>query len=77
MSEALGDFVYVDPIEQDGDQWTGHIVSRGWKVITNTTYYECDLVTYKDADIVEPLTYDGYRVHKLWYQNIIKIEGVY
>lgn len=77
MSEALGDFIYSNPIEQDGEIWSGHIVSRGWKVSTNTTYYECDLITYKDSDIVETLTYEGDRVHKLWYQNIIKIEGVY
>jgi len=77
MSEALGDFIYSKPIEQDGDEWSGHIVSRGAKVIKFTTYYECDLITYKDSDIVETLTYEGDTVHKLWYQNIIKIEGVY
>jgi len=77
MSEALGDFVYSAPIERDGDIWSGHIVSRGAKVIKFTTHYECDLITYADTDIVETLKYEGNRVHKLWYQNIIKIEGVY
>ena len=77
MSEALGDFIYSAPIERDGDTWSGHIVSRGYKVITFTTYYECDLITYKDSDIVATVKYEGDRVHKLWYQNIIKIEGVY
>jgi len=77
MSEAVGDFVYVNPIEQDGNLWTGHIVSRGWKVSKYTTLYECDLVTYNDGDIIETLLYEGDTVHKLWFQNITKIEGVY
>ncbi len=77
MSEALGDSLYITPIERDGDQWTGRVVSRGYKVAKETTYYECDLVIYNDADIVNKPKYDGKRVHNVWFQNITKIEGVY
>jgi len=77
MSEALGDSLYINPIERDGDQWTGKVVSRGYKVIKETTYYECDLVIYDDADIVNRPKYNGKRVHNVWFQNITKIEGVY
>ena len=77
MSEALGDFLFIDPIERDGDQWTGKVVSRGYKVIKETTYYECDLVIYDDVDIVNRPIYNGKRVHNVWFQNITKIEGIY
>ena len=77
MSRAVGNFVYVNPIEQDGNLWSGHIVSRGSVVCKETTLYDCDLVTYHDGCIVEHLKYEGNRVHKLWFQNITKIEGVY
>ena len=77
MSEAMGDALYIKPIEKDEDQWTGRVVSRGIKVIKNTTYYECDLVVYKDVDIISKPKYNGVRVHKVWFQNITKIEGVY
>jgi len=77
MSEALGDFVYVNPAQLNGTIWTGRVVSRGYKVVKETTIYECNLVTYDDSDIVEQLTYDGDTVHKLWHWNINKIEGVY
>lgn len=77
MSEALGDIVFISPIEKDGGQWSGHIVSIGAKVAKYTTYYECDLVIYNDADISKYVKYNGKRVHAVWYQNIRKIEGVY
>jgi len=77
MSEALGDSLFIDPIERDGDQWTGHVLSRGAKVVKETTIYDCDLVIYDNANIVSMPKYNGKRVHNVWYQNIIKIEGVY
>ena len=77
MSEAVGDSLYINPIKKDGDQWTGRVVSRGVKVIKCTTYYECDLVVYKDMDIVNKPKYNEQRVHNVWFQNITKIEGVY
>jgi len=77
MSEAVGNSLYINPIEKNGDQWTGRVVSRGIKVVKNTTYYECDLVVYKDVDIVSKPKYNGVRVHKVMFQNITKIEGVY
>ena len=77
MSEAMGDGVYINPIERDGDQWSGRVVSRGYKVSKETTYYLCDLVVYDNADIVSTPKYNGKRVHNVWFQNITKIEGVY
>ena len=77
MSEALGDSLYITPIEKDGNEWTGRVVSRGVKVIKYTTYYECDYVVYKDAGIISKPKYNGVRVHNVWFQNITKIEGVY
>lgn len=75
--EAVGDFIYSLPVEKDGDDWSGRIKSIGGKVQINTTYRKCNYVTYFDSDIVDTLMFEGEMVHKLWYQNIIKIEGVY
>jgi hypothetical protein len=77
MSEALGDFVFVSPRNLDGTTWTGRVVSRGAKVIKYSTYYECDLVTYTDANIERTTSYNGDTVHIVSFENITKIEGVY
>ena len=77
MSEALGDQVFIEPIELNGDTWTGKVVDRGFKVIKYTTIYECNLVTYNVNDIVKSTKYGGVTVHIVMYQNTIKIEGVY
>jgi hypothetical protein len=77
MNRAVGDYLFIKPIERDGDQWSGNIVDRGVKVIKFTTYYECDLVIYNNDNIYMTTTYEGSRVHIVSFQNIRKIEGVY
>lgn len=77
MNRALGDYLFIKPIEQTGNQWTGNVVDRGAKVIKFTTYYDCDLVIYNDEDIYITTTYEGNTVHVVKFQNIQKIEGVY
>ena len=77
MNNALGDYVFSNPIEQDGDMWSGHIVDRGFKVIKFSTYYQCDLIIYNDADIYDTTIFEGERVHIISFENISKIEGVY
>lgn len=77
MSEAVGDFVFVSPRNLEGTTWTGRVVSRGFKVIKYSTYYECDLVTYDDIHIAKTALYDGDTVHVVSFENITKIEGVY
>lgn len=77
MSEPVGDFLYSNPSELNGNVWSGRIVATGYKVDKFTTYRKCDFITYNNDDIVETLTYEGNQVHKLWCQNIVKIEGVY
>ena len=77
MSEPVGDFLYSRPLELDGNRWRGRIVATGFKVDKFTTYRVCDFILYNDEDIVETVMYEGEQVHKLWYQNIVKIEGVY
>ena len=77
MSEPEGDFLYSKPLSLDGDKWHGRIVAVGFKVTKFTTYKKCDFIIYNDEDIVETLIYEDEQVHKLWYQNIVKIEGVY
>lgn len=77
MDRALGDYIFIKPIEKTGNQWSGNIVDRGAKVVKFTTYYDCDLVIYNDEDIYKTTTYEGDRVHAVKFQNIRKIEGVY
>jgi hypothetical protein len=77
MSEALGDSVFIEPIERDGDQWTGNIVSIGAKTSSNSTYHICDVVVYQDMDIRRTVTYDGVRVHDVFFDKLRRIEGIY
>lgn len=77
MSSALGDSVYINPLEREGDIWTGRIVDRGVKASTFGGYSECDWITYHDKDIVNKPKYEGSRVHNVMFQNIRKIQGVY
>lgn len=77
MNEALGDYVFIEPIERDGDQWTGKIVATGAKVIVYSTYHICNIVTYQDMDIRRTVTYNELRVHEITFEKITKIEGIY
>ena len=77
MSEAQGNHLYALPTEREGDQWTGNIKSIGGLVEVNTTYRKCNIIIYNDSDILDTVMYKGEMVHKLWFQNITKIEGVY
>lgn len=77
MNNALGDYVFVDYIEEQDGWWTGHIVDRGAKVIKYSTYYECDLVVYHNDDIYDTTVFEGSPVHIVSFENIQKIEGVY
>jgi len=77
MSEALGNYVYSLPIERDGNEWTGTIKSIGAMVEKFTTYRICNFIIYNDSDIIDTLMYGSDMVHKLWSENINKIEGVY
>lgn len=77
MNEAIGNYVYSLPIERDSDIWSGRIQSIGKGVEVNTTYRVCNFIAYDNNDIVDTLFYNNEMVHKLWYKNIIKIEGVY
>lgn len=77
LNRAVGDYVFIRPIELNEGQWSGNIVDRGAKVITYTTYYPCDLVLYNNDDIYMTTKFEGNTVHVVSYENIIKIEGVY
>ena len=77
MSEVEGNQLYALPIEREGDEWTGNIKSIGGLVEVNTTYRKCNIIIYNDSDIIDTVMYKGEMVHKLWFQNITKIEGVY
>ena len=77
MNEAMGNYLYSLPTEREGDQWTGNIKSVGGLVEKNTTYRKCNIIIYNDSDIVDTLMFEDNMVHKLWSENIMKIEGVY
>lgn len=69
--------MFINPIESDGDKWTGRVVDLGVNAVTYGAYRVCDLVTYNGIDIINMPKYEGSRVHNIIYQNIRKIEGVY
>lgn len=73
MSEMEENCLYVLPSEREGDQWTGNIKSIGGLVEKNTTIRKCNIIIYNDSDIVDTLMFEGEMVHKLWYENIMKM----
>lgn len=77
MNRAVGDYVFISPINLNGTEWTGKVVDRGAKVIKYSTIYECNIVKYQDSDIYKTATYNGDTVHIVSFENTIKIEGVY
>lgn len=77
MSKALGDQLYINPYNRDGDYWTGKIKSIGAKGVKYTTYNICDIVVYHNNHILGTSDFEGFRVHIVNFQNIRKIEGVY
>jgi len=77
MSEAKGLSLYITPIERNGDQWTGSISDMGAVALEHSSYTICNLVIYNDEDIIDSPIFEGERVHNVFFENTIKIEGVY
>ena len=73
MNEAKGSCLYALPTEKEGDRWVGNIESIGGLVEENTSYRLCNEIIYNDCDIIDTLIYKGEMVHKLGYENIMKI----